>query len=491
MTTTQIKNQHLMWRAGFGITTEAIDEMATIQPAALYEILDKKSAAKPKYIDVAGNVVSGLLMGVKDIVTLEQKAKELSADQKKQIRKQSRENLKNLNTAWLDEMVNSEAQLREKMSLFWHGHFACRIINIYYQQLLLDAIRTNALENFGDLLMAVSKSAAMLNFLNNQQNKKRHPNENFAREVMELFTLGRGNYTEQDVKEAARAFTGWGFQLNGDFVFRQLLHDDGSKTFLGKTGNFTGEDIINILLEQKQTATFITKKIYRFFVNDTADATQVNWLAERFYDSGYNIRGLMKDIFTSAWFYDEKNIGSHIKSPVELLVGIRRTLSVEINNEAVQLLLQRALGQLLFYPPNVAGWPGGKTWIDSSTIMLRLRIPQLFAEDEMMNIALKPDDDQQMGMDENMNVPAKKGNDGPGKKNRLTINATIDWSKYAQEFSSVPRNNLYDVLETVLLQTAPNSLNAALNAAINTSSREAYIKSTTIALMSTPEYQLC
>ena len=118
---------------------------------------------------------------------------------------------------------STDAQLREKMSLFWHGHFACRNLNIFYQQLLLDEIRTNALSNFGDLLKGVSKSAAMLNFLNNQQNKKGHPNENLAREVMELFTMGRGNYTEQDVKEAARAFTGWGSNFNGEFVFRPFF----------------------------------------------------------------------------------------------------------------------------------------------------------------------------------------------------------------------------------------------------------------------------
>ena len=178
-------------------------------------------------------------------------------------------------------MINSEAQLREKMSLFWHGHFACRVMNIYFQQQLLDIIRENALGNFGDLLHEVSKSPAMLSFLNNQQNKKQHPNENFAREVMELFTMGRGNYTEEDVKEGARAFTGWGFNLQGEFVYRPFQHDNGKKTFLGKTGNFDGDDIIDILLEQKQTAKFISQKIYKYFVNDTPDIEKIEWLAEQ------------------------------------------------------------------------------------------------------------------------------------------------------------------------------------------------------------------
>src|SRR5204863_9435969 len=143
------------------------------------------------------------------------------------------------------------------MAFFWHGHFACRNLNVFYQQGLLDIIRRNALGSFRDMLHEVSKSAAMLNFLNNQQNKKDHPNENFAREVMELFTLGRGNYTENDIKEAARAFTGWGATIGGEFAFRKFQHDDGQKNVLGKTGRFDGDDVLSILLEHRQTASFI------------------------------------------------------------------------------------------------------------------------------------------------------------------------------------------------------------------------------------------
>src|SRR3984885_10579646 len=157
------------------------------------------------------------------------------------------------------------------MSPFWHGHFASRNVNVFYQETLLDIVRKGALGNFGDLLKEVSKRAAMINFLNNNQNRKDHPNENFAREVMELFTLGRGHYTEQDVKESARAFTGWGADLRGEFVFRKFQHDQGTKTVLGKTGNLDGDDVLNILLEQKQTARFISNKMFRFFVNDEPD----------------------------------------------------------------------------------------------------------------------------------------------------------------------------------------------------------------------------
>lgn len=156
------------------------------------------------------------------------------------------------------------------------------------------------------MLKEISKSAAMLNFLNNQQNKKDHPNENFAREVMELFTLGRGNYTEHDVKEAARAFTGWSSNVKGEYVFRRFQHDFGSKTVLGKTGNFDGGEVLDILLDQKATAKYITRKIYKFFVNEQIDEAKVEWLADRFHKNDYEITPLLEDIFTSDWFYEEK-----------------------------------------------------------------------------------------------------------------------------------------------------------------------------------------
>lgn len=210
--TPQLKNQHLLWRAGFGPMASVYHQLATATHKSYLTSLFKASAKRPDMIDVADNALKGLVMGAQEA---NKKKRTLDESERRRIRQRSREDIKNLNITWLNEMVNSEQQLREKMSLFWHGHFASRNINILYQQQLLDIVRTNALGNFGDLLRGVSKSAAMINFLNNNQNKKGHPNENFAREVMELFTMGRGNYTENDIKEAARAFTGWGANLSG------------------------------------------------------------------------------------------------------------------------------------------------------------------------------------------------------------------------------------------------------------------------------------
>ena len=250
-----------------------------ISQKKMWELLLKTSVKDPVKIEVASNQFEGMVTGGQDMTRLQK----LTPEQKRALAQQSREDIKNLNLRWMAEMVNSEAQFREKMSIFWHGHFSCRVINIFYQQQLLDIVRRNAFGKFSELLRAVSKSPSMLQFLNNQQNRKQRPNENFAREVMELFTMGRGNYTENDVKEAARAFTGWGFNPQGEFVFRTNQHDDGPKTFLGKTGNFDGDAIIDILLEQPQTAIFITRKIYRFFVNESVDEKKVTWLADRFY----------------------------------------------------------------------------------------------------------------------------------------------------------------------------------------------------------------
>jgi uncharacterized protein (DUF1800 family) len=481
--TPQLKNQHLLWRAGFGPMAEEYHQLATASHKSYVNSLFKASAKGPQMIDVADNAVKGLVMGVQEAST---KKSDLDEMERRRLRQQSREDIKSLNITWLNQMVNSEQQLREKMSLFWHGHFASRNLNILYQQQLLDVIRQNALGNFGDLLREVSKSAAMINFLNNNQNKKGHPNENFAREVMELFTMGRGNYTENDIKEAARAFTGWGANLSGEFAFRKFQHDDGKKTVLGKTGNFNGDDVLNILLEHKQTATYITRKLYRFFVNDVPDEAHITRLADRFYQSHYDIKELMKDIFTSEWFYDAKNIGCRIKSPVELIVGIRRALPMKLENEQVQLLIQRLLGQLLFYPPNVAGWPGGKNWIDSSSLMFRLRIPQLIYDNDEVALSPKDDDDQMMGMKD---MGKKMGK--MGKKGGQVISAAVDWETYLKKFEKVPREKLLTSIAGILLQGAEPVNEKIISRYIDASSRESYIKTATIQLMATPEYQLC
>lgn len=297
--------------------------------------------------------------------------------------------------------MNTRAVVREKQTLFWHNHFACRLRNPYLVQELNNIHRKFAFANFRELLFNVSKSAAMLQFLNNQQNKKQHPNENFARELMELFTLGRGNYTEQDIRESARAFTGWTFNRDTfEFEFKEKQHDFDRKTFMKREGNFGGEDIINIIMDQKQTAYFICKKIYAYYVNDVPDESRVKELAAYYYANACNTDMLLRKIALSDWFYAPQNIGNKIKPPVDLLVSLSRQFNIVYESDATLIQIQRSLGQLLFYPPNVAGWPGGKNWINSSTLMLRLRLPSMLLNSGTIDIETEDDDpdDGIMGM---------------------------------------------------------------------------------------------
>ncbi|WEJ60168.1 DUF1800 domain-containing protein [Devosia sp. FJ2-5-3] len=267
---------------------------------------------------------------------------------------------------WLDRMVRSNRPLEEKMTLFWHGHFATseeKLRDYRKMQLQLDTLRKGATGNFGDLLIAVAKDPAMLVFLDAAQNVKGAPNENFGREVMELFTMGVGNYTEDDIREAARAFTGWG---NDDltFVVDPDKHDGGTKRFLGREGNFSGEDILRIILEQKQTATYIASALYRFFVRDQLSPDFAEQLGDLLRDNSYEIAPFLTAIFLSEDFYSEASVGTHIKSPTELLVSTYRKLGLsELPGIPDPHTVCKTLGQVLLYPPTVAGWGEGRSWI--------------------------------------------------------------------------------------------------------------------------------
>lgn len=471
----QLETQHLLWRAGFG---PRVDDTASIKNTSRHQTLASLIKATSRVPEKLA-VTTGTL---RDFYQRRSAGKAMANDTpnpRRELRRESADGLRRLNILWLSHMIRGDDQLREKMSLFWHGHFACRNVNIYYQQDLLDIIRQNALGHFGDLLRSVSKTPAMLSFLNNQQNRKQHPNENFAREVMELFTLGRGNYTEEDVKESARAYTGWGFNALGEFQDRTRFHDDGIKIFLGKKGNFSGDDALNIILEQQATARFLARKIYAFFVNEEVDEDRVQQLAEGFYQSNYNILQLMMKIFSSDWFYQRENIGIRIKSPVELIACIQRILPMELDKPQMQLVLQRALGQVLFYPPNVAGWPGGRSWIDSSSLMLRLRLPQMLAMADPFVLQEKRDDDEMMGMETS---------DQPYKRK---IASNVEWAKVAGAYDAAKREDLAAAITSRLLQTKSRVPANILHRYASTASRDAFIKSVTIQTMSTPEYQLC
>ena len=275
---------------------------------------------------------------------------------------------------WAERMLDTKRPLEEKMALFWHGHFATAESKVRdYRKMLvqIDTFERHAAGNFGDLVVAVAQDPAMLYYLDAGVNVKGAANENFAREVMELFTMGVGNYSERDVREAARAFTGWNFN-NLDFVVDPALHDDEPKEFLGRTGNFDGVDVLDIILEQPVTAEYIATKIFRFFVRDDVSAELSAKLGSILRDADYELRPLLMTTFLSRDFYSTATYGAHIKGPVEHVITLLKQLGVEdvpgvpdFNATTI------ALGQHLLNPPSVAGWAQGQSWITPALIQER------------------------------------------------------------------------------------------------------------------------
>lgn len=275
---------------------------------------------------------------------------------------------------WANRMLGTHRPLEEKMALFWHGHFATGDVKVRdYRKMLiqLDLFHANATGNFRDLLLGVTQDPAMLAYLDNAENVAEHPNENFGRELMELFSMGVGNYTEQDIREASRAFTGW-TDDRLTFVVREALHDSGEKTVLGRTGAFDGEDIIDIIAEQPATARHISAKLYRFFVREGLSEKVHKPLADRLRNDGYELKPLLKTIFLSKDFYSPASVATQIKSPVHLAISTYKKLGLTTIPTIPDFSsVTGALGQSLFNPPNVAGWAGGRNWITPATLFQR------------------------------------------------------------------------------------------------------------------------
>ena len=270
-------------------------------------------------------------------------------------------------------MGNGPHPLQEKLTLFWHGHFVSsdkdeRSASLMWKQ--NELLRKMAVGNFRDFVRQISRDPAMLDYLNNTQNRKAHPNENYARELMELFTLGIGNYTETDVKQGARAFTGWAHD-GDDYVFRKFDHDTGVKQFLGRSGDFNGDDIIDIILSQEVCAKFIGTKLFRYFAFEEIDEPLANAIGDEFRNGNYEIRPLVKMILNSKAFYSQQAIGSQIKSPIQLVMGTVRQMNLTMPQERTLLGPLNQMGQVPFSPPNVRGWPGGRMWINTSTLFVR------------------------------------------------------------------------------------------------------------------------
>ena len=279
---------------------------------------------------------------------------------------------------WFGRMIHSPCPLREKMVLFWHDHFATSFRKVKQPQLLYSQNELFRQHAFGDaraLTHAILRDRAMMAYLDTQNSKKGSPNENFAREVMELFTLGEGHYTEQDIREAARAFTGYQFNpLTDQVIHRRRRWDDGPKTIFGRTGNFDGDEVIDLLFEQPAAAEYIPSKLWAFFVEDTPPTAVVKELAKTFRESGFQVEAVLREIFRSRAFYDSSVRGNQIKSPIQFLAQMCQELELDGLPPAYFASSSQQLGQVLFQPPNVAGWDWGKAWINTNTLLSRYNI---------------------------------------------------------------------------------------------------------------------
>ncbi|HUC85257.1 MAG TPA: DUF1800 domain-containing protein [Candidatus Acidoferrales bacterium] len=309
-------------------------------------------------------------------------------DEKRQLQQETRrlqrQRIMELRGWWLQRMAAGPRPLQEKMTLFWHGHFATsfeKVRDAYFMWRQNDIFRRLATGNWTLLLLEAGKDPAMLVWLDQALSRRQHPNENFAREVMELFALGEGHYTERDVTEAARALTGWSLDRQAQsYIYRPFFHDSGSKTIFGQTGNFDGDDFIGLLVAQPQAARFITAKVWNYFAGSEPSPELNEALAANFRANGGNFKPLLKTLFRSQEFYSADIVRNEVKSPVQWLVGTARMLECSLPPPLISWGMTRQLGQDLFAPPNVKGWDGGVTWITTNTLLTRYNDAQALVQ---------------------------------------------------------------------------------------------------------------
>lgn len=379
---------HLLNRAGFGGTPSEIETLRRLGPEKAVDFLvdyekipDETpipSWAKPGQGPfIAAEALRNFGRQMREAKT-EQDRRRIDAERRKRQQGEQRKEITRvleLRGWWLDRMVQGPRPLQEKLTLFWHGHFATsalKVRNAYFMYLQNETFRKHASGNWLDLLTAVAKDPAMLIWLDQAQSRKEHPNENFAREVMELFALGEGHYTEKDVTEAARALTGFSLSRETqEFMYRPYFHDNGTKTVLGQSGELDGYDVLKIIAAEEQSARFISWKLWKFFGSEEPPPGLIDALATAFRKNGNNFKPLLKTLFRSQEFYDESVIRSQVKSPTQWLIGTVKLLQRDLPPALVSSQLMRNLGQELFTPPNVKGWDGGLSWITTNNLLAR------------------------------------------------------------------------------------------------------------------------
>ncbi|MBT3358460.1 MAG: DUF1800 domain-containing protein [Rhodospirillales bacterium] len=359
--------RHLLARTGFGVPRTT--EIEALRPLCYEQAVNKI---------LAGVRRKPLLPPPEMIISPGERTNtaRMTAAERKAYNKATRKETTALEQWWIREMLETDSPLSERLTIFWHGHFATEARKVKFGRMMFEqhaALRRNALGNFGDLLSDISKGGAMLYYLDGHKNVKGRPNENFAREVMELHSMGEGQgYTENDVREGARAFTGWRVNMKtGEFRLAKNSHDRQAKTFLGRTGYLDGDDAIETILEQPGVAPFITTKLWREFVSPHPDPVEVKRLATDFRNSGYQLGPLLKGLLVSSYFRDPANRGALIKSPVDLVIGTLRLLNFAAPSPKQVSVDQRRMGLDLFDPPDVNGWKGGTEWITTTSTLFR------------------------------------------------------------------------------------------------------------------------
>jgi uncharacterized protein (DUF1800 family) len=369
--------RHLLSRATFGATPAEIRALEAMDyTAAVDRLLGTWHA------HAQTTAPSWINEGPAELRRMQQQAQAEAKEEKKgidgkvlKITQPVQERGRELRNWWVEEMLLTDQPLVERMTLFWHNHFTSSFAKVRYVPALYrqnELFRREAFGNFARLLKAVARDPAMLIYLDGVRSVARQPNENFARELLELFTLGEGHYSEADIKNAARAFTGWSMEREtGAFVNHVEQHDSGEKSFLGQTGHLTGDDIVAILLRQPRTAELICEKLWREFVSLTADPAEIKRLASILRTGGYEMKPVLRAMFLSPAFRDPNARGALIKSPVDLVIGSVHLLGLPVPEKTQLVRMMQGLGQVPFDPPNVKGWAGGESWITTYTLLLR------------------------------------------------------------------------------------------------------------------------
>lgn len=363
-----LKLRHLLRRAGFGASAA---ELATYRQLGLDQTIDQLI----NYETV-------------DNSALDRRLAQLNLDLTKR---------PDIQRWWTLRMIYTARPLEEKMTLFWHGLLTSAVSKVGRTLPMVkqnEFFRANALGRFPDILKGVSKDPAMMVWLDTEANRKGHPNENYARELMELFSLGIGNYAETDVRESARAFTGWvirGDRKEGkvESAFVPRFHDDGTKTFLGQTGNFTGDDVVDIITKQPASAHFIARKVFEFFAYPNPSDDVLQPLVAAYTGANSSMRALVRATLTSDAFYSPRAYRALVKSPAELVAGTTRVLGLDTDGKLFPYAMAR-MGQELFNPPNVSGWHGGAAWLNSGTWLARLNFSNQIVNALATTLAKRP-----------------------------------------------------------------------------------------------------